>query len=59
MGSRFTRCFKMNPKVMTDHPYTFEYEGNTIFEHKKAVALNLDKSGNENPTIVGLDWNEV
>lgn len=59
MGSRFARCLGMAPKVLLNDKYQEIYEEELILEQPGAVALSLDKSENKNPTIVGLDWNEV
>lgn len=59
MGSRFARCLGIAPNVLTTDQYQEIRRDNSKMRHHKAVALSLDKSENENPSIIGLDWNEV
>jgi len=59
MGSRFTRCLGIAPKVLVSDNYQEIIVGNQNSEQPPAVALSLDKSENKNPIQNGLDWNEV
>ena len=59
MGSRFARCLGIAPKVLTTVIDQEIHDGTSHRPRHNAVALSLDKSENENPSIIGLDWNEV
>ena len=59
MGSRFARCLGIAPKVRTTVIDQEIHDGTSHRPRHNAVALSLDKSENENPTEIGLDWNEV
>lgn len=59
MGSRFARCLGIAPQVF---PTVIDQDGHgdtSKMIKNNAVALSLDKRENENPTEIGLDWNEV
>jgi len=59
MGSRFTRCLGIVPKVLLNDNYQEIHDEKINSDQPASVALSLDTSENENPTIVGRDWNEV
>jgi hypothetical protein len=59
MGSRFTICLGIAPKVRLENNYHQVHDRKINSEQPPAVSLILDKSEKENPIQNELDWNEV
>jgi len=59
MGSRFTRCLGIAPKVLLNDNYQERLDWEKNAEQPPSVALSFDKGENENAIQNGRDWNEV